>query len=144
MFKKYKNKIIISSLVIVGIILIIISSIDCSSSNDKTISSTEYENVLEKKIESFLINVQGIKKAKVIVTLDTYSEKIYTQNTNSLNYIPINDGKSIATAEIFPTIRGIAVACTNGNNDNVRMQITELLSAYLGISSNRIKIVAIK
>ena len=40
--------------------------------------------------------------------------------------------------------RGVAIACTNGNDDRVKMQLTKLISAYLGISSNRIEIIGIK
>ena len=49
----------------------------------------------------------------------------------------------VEITEIFPIVRGVAIACTNGNDDLVRMKITDLISSYLGISSNRIKIVAI-
>lgn len=144
MFKKYKNKIIISSLVIIGIILILISSIDFSRKEKTEFSSSMYTDALEKKIEDFLENIEGIYDAKVIVTLDTSEETVYAQNSNSLDYILTSDGSPISITEIYPTVRGVAIACTNGERDDIKMKITELISAYLGISSNRIKIVAIK
>lgn len=129
MFKKYRNKIIISSLVIIGIILLLVGS--CNSENDKdkySLNVDEYTRAQENKIEDFLTKVYGVKEAKVILTLDTIS----TNNTSSAN-----------SKETLPSIRGVAVACTNGNNSETQKQITELLCAYLGISSNRIKIVSI-
>ena len=145
MLKKYKNIIIISILVIVGILLIIISSIDCSSKKeDENIDSLSYVASLEKKIEGFLKKIDGIKDAKVIISLDSTNETIYAQNENNLSYILSNNGEPIIITEIYPTIRGVAVACTNGDNDYIKMQITELLSSYLGISTNRIKIVPLK
>ena len=145
MLKKHKNIIIISVLVLVGVLLIILSSIDCSS-NDKTeeFSSIDYTRELESKIEAFLKKVDGIKEAKVVITLDSSVQKIYAQNENNLSYILSGNGTPITVTELAPTIRGVGVACTNGDNDYVKMQITELLSCYLGISSNKIKIVPIK
>lgn len=143
MLKKHKNKIIISSLVIIGIFLIILSSFDFSKDNKKDDSAYLYTEALENKIEGFLKNIDGISEAKVIVTLDTAEEKVYAQNSSGLDYILTNDGSPITITEIYPTVRGVAIACTNGDNDETRVKITELITAYLGISSNRIKIVSI-
>lgn len=145
MLKKHKNIIFISVLVLIGVLLIILSSFDCSS-DEKTedFSSIDYTRELEGKIEAFLKKVDGIKEAKVVITLDSSVQKIYTQNENNLSYILSGNGTPITVTELAPTIRGVGVACTNGDNDYVKMQITELLSCYLGISSNKIKIVPIK
>jgi len=99
--------------------------------------------MLENKIEDFLKKVEGIKEVKAIVTLDTSEEKVYAQNSSGLDYILTNDGSPISITEIYPTVRGVAIACTNGDSDKIKMKITEIISAYLGISSNRIKIVSI-
>lgn len=142
MFKKNKNKIIICSLIVIGVLLILISSYDFSDKKASNNSSL-YTEAIEKKIEDFLKKVDGINEVKAIVTLDTSEEKVYAQNSNGLDYILTNDGSPISITEIYPTVRGVAIACTNGDNDEIRMKITELISAYLGISSNRIKIVSI-
>ena len=141
MFKKHKNKIIISSLVVLGILLIAIGSFDLPNKKDN--SPNLYTQALEEKIEIFLKNVDGINEAKVILTLDTSNENVYAQNSNGLDYILTNDGKPISITEIYPTVRGVAVACTGGDRDDIKIKVTELISAYLGISSNRIKIVSI-
>jgi len=145
MFKKHKNKIIIISLVVIGVLLIVFSSIKgTKSSQAVSFSAQEYTNELEKKVEGFLKNVKGIKKAEVIITLDLSNEKIYAQNGSNLDYIMSSNGEPIMISEKYPVVRGVAIACTNGDDDRVRAQITELISSYLGISSNRIKIVAIR
>lgn len=141
MFKKHKNKIIISSLVIIGIVLILLSNHDFSKNSDN--SPTLYTQTLEIKIEEFLKQVDGIKNAKVILTLDTSNESVYAQNSSGLDYILTNEGKPISVTEIYPTVRGVAIACTGGDNDEIKVKVTELIGAYLGISSNRIKIVGI-
>ena len=141
MFKKHKNKIIISSLVIIGTILIIFSSFDFSDKKESL--PTLYTEALEEKIENFLKTVEGVNKAEVILTLDTSNESVYAKNASGLDYILTNDGKPISITEIYPTVRGVAIACTGGDRDDIKIKITELISAYLGISSNRIKIVGI-
>ena len=142
MFKKYKNKIIISSLVIIGIALILLSSFDFSKKKNDSLQ-TLYTEALEDKIEDFLKNVDGINEAKVILTLDTSNESVYAQSSSGLDYILTSDGKPISVTEIYPTVRGVAIACTGGERDDIKIKVTELISAYLGISSNRIKIVGI-
>jgi len=143
MNKKYKNKIIVFSLAIIGILLILLSSFDFSYKKHNDNFSSLYTEMLENKIEDFLKKVEGIKEVKAIVTLDTSEEKVYAQNSSGLDYILTNDGSPISITEIYPTVRGVAIACTNGDSDKIKMKITEIISAYLGISSNRIKIVSI-
>lgn len=144
MIKKHKNKIIIIALVILGIIFILLSSFNFNKNKSKNeFSATTYTKELEKKIESFLKDVDGIKNAKVILTLECSNEHVYAKNESSYDYYISSNGDLVEVTEIFPVVRGVAIACTNGDDDIVRMRVTELISSYLGISSNRIKIVAI-
>ena len=143
MLKKYKGKIIISSLVILGIALILLSSFDFDKSKNDASQPTLYTEALERKIEEFLKSVDGIYKANVILTLDTSNENVYAQSSSGLDYILTNDGKPVSVTEIYPTVRGVAIACTGGDRDDIKKKVTEIISAYLGISSNRIKIVGI-
>ena len=148
MFKKYKNKIIISSLVIIGIILILIGTFSKKTSSSQDDFDAElYTEKLEKKIEDFLKTVDGISRVEVIVTLESSKEDVYAQNQSTFDYLIIDssNGKSgVKISEIYPTVRGIAIACTNGDDPTVQYKITEIISKYLGISSNKIKIVSIK
>lgn len=139
MARKHKNYLIVSVIAAIGVFLIILGSIN---SNKKQNSTEElYENYtigLEKKIEDFLLNVDGITNVKVIVTLDIPNENaqgndIFASTNSDNTYL-----------EAIPSVKGVAIACTNGDNYEVKMCITSLISAYLGISSNRIEIVGIK
>lgn len=145
MLKKYKYVFIAAGLIAIGLILIFSSKIfDNSKESEPEFSYELYTTELEEKIESFLLKVNGIKNVDVIITLDTSSEKVYAQNQTTLDFVTVNSGGSqspVYIAEIYPTVRGIAVSCTNGDNIEVKERLTRLLSAYLGISSNRIEIV---
>ncbi len=147
MFKKHKYKIIIISLVVIGIGLILFSSFGgkISKKTNSDFSCELYTNQIEEKIEKFLLNVEGIKNVNVIVTLDTSTETKYAQNGATFDYITINSGgknEPVYIGEIYPYVRGVAISCTNGDNDYIKEKITRLVSAYLGISSNRIEIVS--
>lgn len=147
MFKRHKYKIIIIGLIILGIALIFFSTFfkkEAKSSTDN-FSCELYTNQIEEKLEKFLLNVEGIKNVNVIVTLDSSTEKQYAQNESTFDYITItSSGKSepLYIGEIYPYVRGVAISCTNGGNDYVKEKITRLVSAYLGISTNKIEIVS--
>ena len=104
-------------------------------------SCEQYTKKLEEKIERFLLNVDGIKNVKAIVTLNSSGEQIYGKKEDSFDFFNANKKNKSYTSEIYPDVRGIAIACTNGSSDEIKNKITKLISAYLGISSNRIEIV---
>ncbi|MBQ8545908.1 MAG: hypothetical protein IJ437_03080 [Clostridia bacterium] len=148
MLKKHKSKIIIISVLTIGLILILFGTFK-STEKDKEVtndfSCELYTSELEEKIEQFLLNVDGIRNVNVIVTLDTSGEQVYAQNEGSYDFLTItSNGKQspVYIGEIYPNVRGVAIACTNGSQDEVKNKITRLISAYLGISSNRIEIVS--
>lgn len=149
MLKKNKSIIAIVAIAALGVILISISSLFThdTSTITESLSYEEYTTELERKIENFLLSISGIKKAQVVVTLDTSSEHVYAQNQSTYDFLTINSSSGetpVHITDIYPTVRGIAISCTNGDNSEVKMRITRLISAYLGISSNRIEIVSIK
>lgn len=145
--KKHKSKIIIISILALGLILILYSTIkgkNTSESKKEEFSCEAYTNELEEKIENFLLNVDGIRNVNVIITLDTSGGEIYTKNNSSLSFSSITSSSTnpVYVGEIYPCVRGVAIACTNGSNDEIKNRITKLVSAYLGISSSRIEIVS--
>lgn len=134
MLKANKNKIIVLSLLLFGVIFIFAGSFG-GKSNDLD-SHEEYTKKLEKKIEDFLKEVDGIKDATVIITLEEYNS-----NGNEPDGMFSGSGEQEPS---LPRVRGVAVACTNGDNYEMQIKITEIVSKYLGIPTNKIKIVAKK
>lgn len=142
MIKKHKNKIIVVGLLLLGVLLILFSTLKSKStkSADIEFSCEEYTKALEEKLEKFLLSVDGIHNVNVIITLDSSQEKLYSSDESSLSLI--GKENTSASMEIYPYVRGVAIACTNGDNDYVRNKLTRLISAYLGIPTNRIEIVS--
>ena len=132
MLKGNKGKIIIASLFVLGCVLILLSSFQGKSKPKGTYD--EYVDTLEEKLEEFLKGVEGINKVDVIVMLDEYET-----NAESSSAFLSNDEKSAT----IPKIRGVAVAVSNGDNYAMQLKVSEIVCSYLGISSNKVKIVAI-
>jgi hypothetical protein len=127
MIKKHKNKLIIISLAFIGVILIVFGSFNFNKNkSENEFSATTYTKDLEKKIEGFLKNVDGIRNVRVILTLDTSNEHIYAKNDSSYDYFVSSNGTLVEITERFPVVRGVAIACTNGDDDTVKMKVTEL------------------
>ncbi len=120
------------------------------TSSDTEYSVQYYTEILEQRITALCTSVSGIQEAAVLLTLESGSEYVYAQNTTTSgsttgawDYVIIRQGEgeeAVMVTEIYPKIRGVAVVCTGGDSAAVRQTITELLSAALGISSNRIRV----
>lgn len=126
---KKKRAVIIIAMFALGIIFIIAGSVFGKERND--LDNEKYIKDMECKLEDFLINVKGIKKVKVIITLDEYSGVDADSFNNSVS-------------ESYPSVRGVCVACSNGNDIYVQTEVTEIVSKYLGIGTNKVKITSIK
>ena len=100
---------------------------------------------LEEKIESLCKSVDGIRYAKVLVTLDTSEEYVFAKDTEKNGeYYKITtsatDRGGIELYVISPRVRGAAVVCTGGDNPKVKMTVTELVSSALGIDTTKIAV----
>jgi len=154
-----KGKLIPLIGVCVGILIILFGGIlpgESTKNNKKGEDYYEvsfYTEALEERIEELCTTIGGITEARVLLTLDCGTEYIYGQNIKqsgmgetisySTDYIILNRDNTenpVLVMEIYPKIRGIAVVCTNGEDIMTQQKVIELLSAALGISSNRIKV----
>lgn len=146
--KLLKGKYIVPIIALaIGIILLAIPSekTDNNQSNENT-NITYYTSELEGKLTSLLLEVEGIDKVNVMITLENSGEQVLAENKSnySSEYVIINSGNAdegIKLTEIYPVVRGVAIVCTNGNDSMVREKITSLVSSALGIPSNRITVV---
>lgn len=133
MLKGNKGKIMIASLFALGCILILLASFQGKSKKESTYE--EYVSTLEEKLEDFLKGVEGIKEVDVIIMLDEYEIKGESSSVFSSN------DTNQAT---IPKIRGVAVAVSNGDSYTVQANVSAVVCSYLGISSNKVKIVSTK
>ncbi|MBE6541920.1 MAG: hypothetical protein E7672_05690 [Ruminococcaceae bacterium] len=143
-----RNRILLVLLAALGCGLIILAGF---SGGDEEPNKTEYTDVgfyteyLERRICDLCKSINGITEATVFLTLDCSSEFIYETEGDGASDFLILTGKdgeyAVMLCEIYPRVRGIAVVCTGGDLPRIQQSVTELLSASLGISSGKIKVV---
>lgn len=140
-----KNKIIVIALSFLGILLIVISSSNSKQMEAETQEYTEigfYTSYLEERIIELCNSVHGVSDTKVFLTLDTSSEFVY-QEDGASDFLILsgeNGETAVKLCEIYPRVRGIAVVCVGGDVPRIKESLTKLLSAALGLPSNKIEI----
>ncbi len=148
--KSMKGLPIILLAALVGIVLIIIGSLNEADKNQKTQekditvmdgeNSDEYAKSLESRLEELISKINGAGKVSVMVTLKSSGEYQYAQDKigSGSEYV-INEGSPVLLRLDYPGIAGIAVISENKNiSESLKLELINMLSALLGISSNRI------
>ena len=105
-----------------------------SSAEVQDASVRFYTRTMEERIEALCEELSGVREAHVLLTLESGVEYVYADGGAWDRESPL------LLQEISPQIRGVAVICTGGDDSAVRLTITELLSAALGIPSSRIRV----
>ncbi len=150
--KNNKKLVILILCFVIGVVLLLFGSKDKTKNGNTEVSADKnseihYSELIEKKLETFLKTVDGIESVKVFVTVDGGTELEYAGigkgNEYASSYLVIDKGNEEEAAvvrEIYPSIRGVAISCTGGNDGTVKKEITALIGAALGISTNKIMV----
>ncbi len=151
---------------ICGIVLIFASSIfkgeSKSSSLQQGITAEEYRKILEDSVSEIVREITGDKRAVVVVTLEngmrySYADATVTDAENfedsdstqesssaSRSYITVRtaDGgeKALIVTEYMPDVRGVAIVCSGGDNEQTAEKIKGAVTAALHITSKRVYI----
>ena len=153
---------------LIGIMLIFISSLFPKSDKKEIIApntavtAEEYRTALETQIRELVEDITGDRKASVVVTLDSgirysyadateinssFSDSSSTsQQSSSKNksYITVQtaDGgeQALVITEYMPDVRGVAIVCSGGNNEQTAEKIRGAVMAALQITSKRVYI----
>ncbi|MFZ2538292.1 MAG: stage III sporulation protein AG [Oscillospiraceae bacterium] len=166
--KKLKIFVIIG---LVGIALIFLStffsgekkgvSIEEVKLPEGTLTNEQYEQKLETEVGELINSIEGVGKAKIMVTLLNGIEYVYateeslnTDKTNTAEQtvaqrqssekktILIEDDngrrKALLKTTLEPTVKGVVIVCDGGNDITVQERVTEAVKAILNISSTRI------
>lgn len=157
--KKHKGALISVVGILVGVILMLSDGLLPNSEKHKETEKEGYYDVrfytesLEQRIGALCTSIAGITEANILLTLDCSTEYVYAQNITeskggenlnfTTDYVIVSNNEennTVQLLEIYPKIRGIAVVCTGGDDIETKQKIIDLLSAALGIPSNRIKV----
>ncbi len=131
-----------------------------------TITAEEYADQLEKNLTEVISSIQGAGPSKVMVTLESGVQTKYAteEKTNSeasqdkdsngettrsqqsgdseITYITVRDAngaeRALEITEIQPTVKGVVVVCSGGEDPVVQQRVIDAVTTALNISSKRV------
>ena len=122
-----KHKLIMAALLAVGAVLLAVGLL--GRSTDVSDERTGYERTLEERVERLCLSVAGIDEAKALVTVEG------AVGESASRYYG---------AEADPTVRGVALVVTRGDDPAVAKRLTELIASSLGIPTSRVSVAPCK
>ena len=116
---------------LMGVLLLALGGILGDRGSEDT--SSGYAAYLEERVRLLCMSIDGVEEAEVFLTLNTVSESVQAGMFGDSSKSP---GK-------VPEVRGIAVVCTGGEQPYIQQVVTNLISAALGIPSNRVRVAGV-
>lgn len=158
--KADKKSLLIILIGFVGMLLIAFSGFEEAEETEETYSHT-YENFSQQEqkeeLESIIGDIAGVGRVKVMITYECSNESVFARNMTEnkeetvsktvSEYIVVENGNNeegLLIKEVYPVVKGIAVVCDGGDNPTVKNEITMMLKAVFGISSNNISVTAMQ
>lgn len=144
-----RKKTLIYILGALGILILFVSSPsggEKTKVNDETVQEMDYCERLEERLEEILPSLQGVGKVEVMITAKNYGKISLAENENDKTRQTVilnqkgggEDAKIIE--ERLPEIQGVIISADGGRSDRVKNELTEAVSALLGIEAHKIKI----
>lgn len=167
LFKSEKRVRILALLGAVGVLLICLSEFisipapkENASENADEVSS-DFCKQTEEKLEGILAQMHGAGRVQVMLTLEGSDEKVYAADTKTdtktgadtrqtgvdEKYVLVDNGTSdngMLLKTNAPKVKGVIVVCDGGDDPAVKKQITDAVSAVLGVGANRISVSKMK
>jgi stage III sporulation protein AG len=120
------------------------SNTEIDINSETFLSSSEYTDYLENKLENVITSIKGVGETKVAVTLEKGFEFIYlteeetkiSSNGTTITTVSIVmvDGQPVVKEEIFPVVKGIVVIANGAEDVGVRMNILSIIQTIININ----------
>jgi stage III sporulation protein AG len=131
----------------IGVLLILLPSFfDKEEKSEPETEQSDYCAVLEDRLEEILPKIEGVGNADVMVTAKNYGEKRLakdedgsTKKTVVLNQKGGGEEPEVLE-EFYPEIQGVIIAADGGKSSKIKEEITEAVSALLGVETYKIKV----
>lgn len=128
-------------------------------------TTQQYSKQIEESLTEIVSHISGAGESKVLVTVENSVETVYAtagkKNTEAsedkiggettkrkesddseTQYITVKDSdgteKALAITEIQPTIKGVVVVCSGGDDPSVCKRVTDAVTTALNITSKRV------
>ena len=145
---KNKNNRLICLILIIGVVLMAVASVDKNKKADvqptATVTSVEDE---EERLANILSQIDGVGDVSVMITYYSSSEKNIAYETKVSSRAKeesedkkavMTDGEPMVVKEVYPKVRGVIVTADGGGNSAVRNAISEAVTASLDVPAHRI------
>ncbi|HBL41477.1 MAG TPA: hypothetical protein DDY98_07935 [Ruminococcaceae bacterium] len=164
--KKDKKKRSIALLAVLGVFLLGVSalfpSVKSEQEEGQKTESAEFDEAsyterLEEKIAAMVSSVSGAGRSQVFVMLDCDYETVYAKNGSLSLEQDTSDEKSeyiildeenredgLVLRTVTPRVRGVAVTCEGGGNQEIADAVSEMLAAVLDVGMNHISVTKIQ
>ena len=120
-----------------------------------TLTETQVEQALEKRIAALLREVEGVGSCRVMVTLESGTRTVYAADTTSSvgadgttayseSYLTVDTDVGpvgLLLTRIQPTVKGVAVVCDGGGNAVVQQRVMQVVTTAFHISERRVCVV---
>ncbi len=145
--------ILVFILIIIALVMFFNNKSLFSTSSSSDVSSSNYESILEKRVESLLKNISNLGDCDVLITVEDDGEKevlknVTTKTENGVKTttesVVMVQGKPYIIKEYSPKIKGVIVVCSGADILDVKIAITEVLTTTLSVSSENIRILKMK
>ncbi|MBE6634961.1 MAG: hypothetical protein E7617_02000 [Ruminococcaceae bacterium] len=123
-----KKKILLLLLALMAALLIFIPQDKGKSIEETTLS--EYKQTFEKELAELCSSIDGVGRCRVSVSF---------AEGESFKY---NGGKIVSSSP--PRVQGITVICDGGDDDRVRAELCDCMTALFDIGSNRVCVLRLK
>ncbi|MCI8443533.1 MAG: hypothetical protein HFG27_13575 [Provencibacterium sp.] len=131
-------------------------------------SETAYTAQLEKRLRELVESVEGVGKARVMITLFSSETTVYATEekrqsdlledisggesrrmqqsmNNQSSYLLVDQGSGrkepLISTRLEPEIRGVVVVCPGADTKIVSARVTEVVTTALGIGANKVCVV---
>lgn len=130
-----------------GVLLLLIPSFWQKDEKSETVEpEADYCELLEQRLEEILPEIAGVGKVEVMVTAKNYGQlRLAKDEDGSAKKTVILNQKGGGEEpqileEFYPEIQGIIIAADGGKSSKVKEEITEAVSALLGVNAYKIKV----
>ena len=124
-----RNGWILLLLAAMGILLFVLGGV--LGKENRGTAGSDYAGYLEDRVRELCMSIDGVREAHVFRTLCEDPEAKAAVSGGMFG------GEKTSSV---PAVRGIAVVCTGGDSPTLRETVTRLISAALGIPTNRIRV----
>ena len=132
--KKYRVFVI---LIIIGIIFMLLP---LDNQNEQSTLPEDASVVLEEKISELIEKTYAVDELSVILTYDTYGEKIIDEPIDSEQSVFGENNAPFVKSEKLPYVRGALIAVKN-IDENTSNNIKNAIAVLLGINTNKVTVI---